>query len=408
MFASFALASLATFEYQAKTSAGEPRAGVIEAFSQEGALDFLHKEGLVVTALAEKRAALWRFRIKGRVRQKDIVIFSRQLSTLFEAQIPVVEALRTLAAEQSRSTLSAAITQMMNDVSAGASLSQAMAKHPAIFSDFYINLIRSGEETGKLQEIFGYLADYLERSYAIASKARNSMIYPAFVFSAFLGVMVVMLVVVIPRLVSIFEETGQEVPFYTQIIIVLSRALQQWGIAILIVLIIGAVALWRWGLTRAGRRFFHRLQLNIPIIGELWRKLYVARMADNLRTMIAGGIPLLRALEITGDVVGNTVYKDAINEAIESVKGGGSISAVFARKKEIPGLVSQMIRIGESSGRLDFILGNIAKFYQRDVDGLLDNLVSLVEPALIIMLGAGVGIMVAAVLVPLYNLAGSI
>lgn len=399
---------MATFEYQAKTREGEPRSGVIEAFSQEGALEFLHREGLVVTSLAEKLPAWWRLRIGGRVRQKDIVIFSRQLSTLFEAQIPVVEALRTLAAERSRPGLSAAITRIMNDVSAGASLSQAMAKHPAIFSDFYVNLIRSGEETGKLQEIFTYLADYLERSYAITSKARNSMIYPAFVFTAFLGVMVVMLVVVIPRLVSIFEETGQEVPFYTQIIIFLSKSLQQWGIAIFIAIVIGAVGLWRWSMTNSGRRFFHRLQLNIPIIGELWRKLYMARLADNLRTMIAGGIPLLRALTITGEVVGNVVYKDAIDEAIESVKGGGSISAVFARKKEIPGLVSQMIRIGESSGRLDFILGNIAKFYQREVDGLLDNLVALIEPALIIMLGAGVGIMVAAVLVPLYNLAGSI
>lgn len=399
---------MATFEYQAKTRGNEPRSGVIEAFSQEGALEFLHKEGLVVTALAEKRPAWWNFRVGGRVRQKDVVIFSRQLSTLFEAQIPVVEALRTLAAERSRPGLSAAITEIMNDVSAGASLSQAMAKHPAVFSNFYVNLIRSGEETGKLQEIFTYLADYLERSYAITSKARNSMIYPAFVFAAFLGVMVVMLAVVIPRLVSIFEETGQEVPFYTQIIIFLSKALQQWGIALFIALVIGAVGLWRWGLTSSGRRFFHRLQLSIPIVGELWRKLYMARLADNLRTMIAGGIPLLRALAITGEVVGNVVYKDAIDEAIESVKGGGSISAVFARKKEIPPLVSQMIRIGESSGRLDFILGNIAKFYQRDVDGLLDNLVSLIEPALIIMLGAGVGIMVAAVLVPLYNLAGSI
>lgn len=399
---------MATFIYHARIRDGETRSGTIEAFSQEAALDILQRQGLIVVSLEEKRKSVFDFRIGGGVSQKDVVLFSRQLATLFEAQIPVVEALGTLAAEASKPALKSAITRVAGDVTGGSSLSQAMAKHPQIFSSFYINLIRSGEETGKLQQIFTYLADYLERSYALTSKARNAMIYPSFVFLAFIGVIVVMLVVVIPRLVSIFEETGQELPFYTKIVIGASSLVQNWGIVIAVLLAVSGVGLWRWGRTPAGKNFFHRLQLHIPIFGNLYQKLYIARMTDNLRTMIIGGIPLLRALTITGDVVGNSVYRHALERSIESVKGGSTISAAFQGVKEIPALVTQMIRIGETSGRLDFILGSVSKFYQREVDSLLDGLVSLVEPLLIIMLGLGVGVMVASVLVPLYNLAGSI
>ncbi len=234
------------------------------------------------------------------------------------------------------------------------------------------------------------------------------MIYPAFVLFAFLGVLVVMLVAVVPRLVSIFEDTGQTVPFYTQAIIYLSIFLQQWGLALLVALIAGSLFLWRWGLTEAGRLFFNSFQLNMPIVGSLYRKLYMARFTDNLHTLIGSGVPLIRALTISSSVVGNVVYKKVVEEAIESVKGGGTISAALERSPFIPVLVTQMVRIGEASGRLDFMLGSVSKFYQREVDSALDNMVALIEPALIIFLGIGIGLLVTAVLVPLYNLVGTI
>ncbi|TSC78675.1 MAG: hypothetical protein G01um101433_136 [Parcubacteria group bacterium Gr01-1014_33] len=397
-----------TFQYNARTKEGEMRTGVVEAFSQEAALEALHKNGLIVVSLGEKKRSLLNFSFNFGVRQKDVVIFSRQLATLFEAQIPVVQSLKTLGAETGRAQFRAVITEITDDVTGGMSLSQAMGKHPKVFSMFYISLVRSAQETGRLQEVMTYLADYLERSYSITTKARNALIYPAFVLFAFIGVLVVMLVVVIPRLVSIFEETKQEIPIYTKMIIGLSLFLQKWGLLVLIVFIVGVVALWRWGRTPAGKRIFHELQISVPIFGELYRKLYMARLTDNLRTLISGGVPLIRALSITADVVGNVIYREAIENAIESVKGGNTISDAFERVRQIPPLVTQMIRIGEVSGRLDFILGNISKFYQRDVDSLLDNLITLIEPALIILLGGAVGIIVASVLVPLYNLAGSI
>lgn len=400
-----------TFEYKARTKEGDTRSGVIETFSQEAALDTLQQEGLTVVALNEQ---VRRFNLKLAVslgtgiRQKDIIIFTRQISTLFEAHIPVVEALKTLIGETSRPALRAVIVQILDDVAGGLAISQAMTKHPRVFSAFYINLIRSGEESGKLQDVFTYLADYLERSDYLASKAKNATIYPAFILVTFTGVIIVMLVVVVPRLVSIFEETGQAVPFYTQAVIYASLALRRWGLALALILAAGSVGIWRWGLTSAGIFFFHRLQISVPILGELYRKLYMARLTDNLKTLIVGGIPIIRALNITGDVVGNVVYQRAIQDAIESVRGGGTISSAFERTREIPVFVTQMIRIGETSGRLDFILGSIAKHYQHEVDSSVENLVALIEPALIIFLGVGVGVLVGSIMVPLYNLVGTI
>lgn len=399
------------FEYKARTKDGETRSGVIETSSQEAALDTLQQEGLTVVALKEQiRRFSFNFRLPfgTGISQKDLVIFTRQLSTLFEARIPVVESLKTLIGETSRPALRGAIAEILDDVAGGLAISQAMAKHPRIFSPFYVNMVRSGEESGKLQEIFTYLADYLERSYYLASKAKNATIYPAFILVAFTGVLIIMLVVVVPRLVSIFEDTGQTVPFYTQAVIYASLALRRWGLGIVLLGVAVSVAIWRWGLTSTGTFFFHRLQLTFPILGELYRKLYMARLTDNLKTLIVGGIPIIRALSITGDVVGNVVYQRAVQEAIESVKGGGTISSAFEKTREIPILVTQMVRIGETSGRLDFILGSIAKHYQREVDSSLENLVALIEPALIIFLGVGIGLLVGSIMVPLYNLVGSI
>lgn len=400
---------MATFEYRAKTKEGEGRAGVIEAPSQEAALDRLHQEGLIVLAVEERapKVPLTRF-FRARVSQKDIVLFSRQLATLFEARVPIVPALKTLLGEAANPALQNAVAGILDDVAGGLALSQAMAKHPLLFSSFYLNLVRSGEESGKLQEVFTYLADYLERAYYLTTKARNSMIYPAFVLVAFVGVLVVMLVVVIPRLVSIFEETGQAVPFFTTAVIALSLALKRWGLLLLFLIAGGAIGAWRWSGTRTGRFFFHRAQLALPIFGGLYRKLYMARFADNLRTLIVGGIPIIRALAISRDVVGNAVYQAAIEEAIEAVKAGSTIHSALEKSPDVPVLVTQMIRIGESTGKLDFILGSVAKFYQREVDSALENLVALIEPILIVTLGAGVGLLLASVLIPLYNLVGSI
>ena len=405
---------MATFSYNAKTRQGESRSGTVEAPTLESAIDALQRSGLIITGVEPVKQASKLFsggdinlNFLKRVSQRDVVVLSRQLSTLFEAKVPVIQALKTLINESSSLLMKEAMVAILDDVNGGSLMSAAMAKHPTIFSPFYISMVRSGEESGKLQEVFTYLADYLERSYELTSKAKNALIYPAFVFTSFIGVVVVMLTVVIPKLTSIFAETGQAVPFYTQIVISSSDFLRSWGWALLILLGAAAVLLWRYSKTEEGGFLLHSFQLRIPILGGLYKKIYLARFTDNLGTLITAGLPILRALQITSDVVGNKVYRAAILNAVTSVKDGNTIANAIEASPDIPPLVVQMIRIGEEAGRLDFILRSIAKFYGREVDNLLENLVSLIEPALIIFLGVAVGGLVAAILVPLYNLSNS-
>lgn len=398
---------MAEFRYKARTPDGEARSGAVEARSLEAALEALQRLNLIVTALEPAGAAPFLvrpIRFFERIRQRDVVIFSRQLATLFQAKVPVTQSLRTLAGETENPTLRRTAVEILDDVSAGSALSQAMARHPQAFSRFFVSMVRAGEESGKLEEVFLFLADHLERSFALTSKARNSLIYPAFVLVAFIGVIAVMLVVVIPRLTSIFAELGQEAPLYTRAIIALSSFLQAWGIFFLLALAIAIVLAWRFGRTERGAFLFDELKLRLPLVGGLLKKIYLTRLADNFSTLIAAGIPVIRALEVTADVVGNRLYQRIIAEAGEAVRAGNTISAAFERHAEVPPLITQMIRIGEESGRLEFILKSAAAFYRRDVENLLENFVSLIEPALIIFLGLGVGILVAAVLVPLYNL----
>lgn len=399
------------FNYQARTIEGQARAGTVEAPSLDSAIQSLQRQNLIVISLVEAAAkqsflaqALSNFR---GVKSRDIVALSRQLSTLFEAKVPVVQTFRTLIRESTGSAARTYLSEVLDDVQAGMSMSQAMAKHPQMFSPFFVSMVRSGEESGKLDEIFAYLADYIERNYELLTKTRNALIYPAFILVAFTGVMVLMLTVVIPKLTIIITEAGQTIPIYTQIVIWISDFLRTFGI-VLLFLVAGAGVFLAWYIkTPEGKKAWSRTQLALPIVGNLFRKFYLARLSDNMQTLISGGIPIVRALQITGDVVGNEVYRGIVLEAVEAVRGGSTIADAFGRHPEIPSLLTQMMRVGEETGKLDQILKAISRFYAREVDNLVDNLVALIEPVLILALGLGIGLIVASVLVPIYNLTGA-
>jgi type IV pilus assembly protein PilC len=236
---------------------------------------------------------------------------------------------------------------------------------------------------------------------------RNALIYPAFILTAFVGVMVLMLTVVIPKLSAMIIASGQELPIYTKIIIGLSDFLVTFGIPLLLLLVFGAVFLVQYLKTPAGIRAWSRTQLSLPVVGSLFQRLYLARLADNLQTLISAGIPIVRALQITSDVIGNEIYRGIVLEAVEAVRGGSTVADAFSKHPEIPPLLAQMMRVGEETGKLDQVLKALSRFYSREVDSLVDNLVSLIEPMLIIALGLGVGIIVASVLLPIYNIASS-
>ncbi|MCH7882945.1 type II secretion system F family protein [Patescibacteria group bacterium] len=396
------------FIYKAKTPEGDTKSGTIETASQDLAIAALQRRGLIIVSLKSEEEAkpFYKrgFTMFERVRDRDIVIFSRQMATLFSAKVPVVDALRILVTEASSDLFRRHLAEVTDDIQGGLPISQAFARHPQIFSNFYVQMVHSGEEAGKLEDVLNYLADYLERSYDLASKARNALIYPAFVLSSFMVVLAIMLVVVVPRLSEIILESGQAIPLYTQIIIGLSNFVRGFGVFFLVLAALGLVFLWRYRRTAPGRLAVARFQLSIPVIRDLYRQVYLARFADNLQTLLSGGVTVVRALEIAASVVGNEVYETIIREARDSVRAGSSISDALARYEDIPPLVSQMIRVGEETGQLNNILSTLARFYTREVNNTLDRIVSLIEPILIIVLGLGVGLIVAAILVPIYNI----
>ncbi|MDP3935057.1 MAG: type II secretion system F family protein [Candidatus Giovannonibacteria bacterium] len=402
------------FRYKARSGEGEPNEGVIDAASLDLAVSSLQRRNFLVISIEPIEGAASFGAGAGKIAEwlgvfetipmEDIVILTRQLSTLFEARVPVVESLKIIIGETENRKLRRHISDLLDDIQGGMPMSGAMARHPEVFSRFYVAMIKSGEESGKLEDIFKFLADYLERSYELSRKARNALIYPAFVLSTFIIVMAMMLVFVVPNLANILTESGQAIPIYTRIIIGLSDFLRSFGIILILLLAVLTVLLARYAKTENGRLYFSRLAISMPIIGGLYKKIYLSRISDNLHTLLSGGITVVRALEITSEVVGNEVYRKILLDSMDSVKSGSMISESLSKYADIPPLLSQMIRIGEETGKLDYILKSVAGFYRRDVDNFIDNLVSLIEPILIVGLGLGVGVLVAAVLVPIYNI----
>ncbi len=402
------------FAYEALDQNGKAQAGVQVAVSQDAAIVALQRKGLTITVLkaSGKKGLMDSLRsisfFEG-LSSRDVVLLSRQLATLFEAQVSALRIFRLLAEQAEKAFLRNVLTQVSDDLQAGNSISKSLAKHPKAFSDFYVNMVRAGEESGKLDQTFLYLADYIDRSYELTSKARNALIYPGFILATFIAVMTLMLTVIIPKIGDILTQDGQTLPFYTQIILNFSTFLVDYGIFLLIGLIIGGYFIFRFSQTPHGRITLSHIKLSVPYVGALYQKLYLSRFADNMHVMLTSGISAVRSLEITATVIENEIYEGIMKEAVEGVKAGSPISQTLARyPQEIPSIMIQMLQIGEETGELGNILERMARFYKREVNAAVDTLVSLIEPALIIALAVGVGFLLAAVLLPIYNSTTSI
>lgn len=397
------------FKYKAITDKGEQREGEIDAQSKELAVTALQRRGFIVTMIrGEDDNKMFKFGFSEHVAMKDVVIMSRQIATLFDAQVSALKAFSLLAGNAENKALSKRLNQVADDLQAGYSISGALARHPDVFSEFYVNMVRAGEESGKLNQTFIYLAEYLDRQYALTSKTRNALIYPAFVVFTFFAVMGLMLTMVIPKLSMLIEESGQVIPLYTKVVIGVSHLLVSYGWVFILAFLIIVAYLVYLSRTESGKRYLDALKIEIPIVGNLFKKLYFSRIADNLDTMISSGIPIVHAIEITGTVVGNKVYADILLGSAEAVKGGSSLSNAFGKNALMPSILVQMVKVGEETGSLGKILGTLAKFYKREVDDAVDTLVGLIEPIMIVMLGLGVGVLLASVLVPIYNIASGI
>lgn len=399
------------FNYVAFDASGAEKQGTIEAINQDVAISSLQRRGLVISSMsaADDKGGMFKdIKFFNHVSNKEVVILSRQIATLFEAQVSALRVFRLLGSEVENVALRDVLTNVADDLQGGSTISGALQKHPEVFSPFYSNMVKAGEEAGKLDETFMFLADYMDRTYEVTSKARNALIYPAFVIMTFAAVMILMMTFVIPRLGSIIEESGQQVPIFTSIVLAISHFFVAYSAFIFIGLAILAVALWRYLATDAGKLGLDQLKISVPYIGTLFQKLYLSRISDNLSTMLSSGIPMVRALEITSTVVGNSIYENAIADVMTAVKNGSAVSEAFGAHSDIiPGLLIQMMKVGEETGELGNILNMLAKFYRREVTNAVDTLIGLIEPAMIVLLGVGVGVLLTSVLIPIYNISAN-
>ena len=401
------------FKYEALDNQGKSTAGSVSASTQDAAIASLQRRGLTITAIAGSESGGLLQNLKNvsffsGVSGRELVLLSRQVATLFEAQVSALRIFRLLAEQAEKPYLQKTLTIIADDLQGGTSISKSLEKHPRVFSQFYVNMVKAGEESGKLDQTFLFLADYIDRSYELTSKARNALVYPSFILATFVAVMTLMLTVVIPKIGEILSDSGQELPFYTKAILSFSDFLVDYGIFLLIAAVIGGYFLYRYARAPGGALAVSRFKLSIPYVGELYKKLYLARVADNMHVMLTSGIAAVRALEITADVVGDAVYENLLRGAVDEVKSGTALSQSLARHGEMPPIFVQMLKIGEETGEMGGILERLAKFYNREVTAAVDTLVSLIEPALIVALALGVGFLLAAVLLPIYNTASAL
>lgn len=396
------------FSYKALDQTNVQREGTVEAQSVDAAITAVQKRGYILVSIDEVSAGSSIFNMEisflNGVKHKDVVIMSRQIATLFQAQVSPLRIFSLLSAEVENKALGKAMNQVVEDLQAGNSISRSLAAHPHIFSSFYINLVKAGEETGSLDQTFDYLADYLDRQYEVQSKAKNALIYPAFVIAIFVIVMTLMMTQVVPSIASILIDSGQELPIYTKIVIGISDFLVDYIAFIVIAIAGGAVFFWRFTQTAVGRRTVDEFTLGLPYVGDLQRKLLLTRICDNLSTMLGSGISMVQAIEVTGDVVDNSVFKAIMNDVLIEVKGGRSFAESIAEYPHIPGVLAQMAKVGEETGSLANILKTLSNFYRREANNAIDTMIGLIEPIMIVMLGLGVGVLLASVLMPIYNL----
>lgn len=398
-------------KYTARTKQGELQAGFIEAANREAAATTLLGHDLFVLTIAPVETENWFdsiLEIINRVKPTDLMIFTRQFATLLDAKISLGDSLKNLYRQTNNVILKEVISDLTSDIDSGLLLSQAMERHSGIFSNFYVSMIRSAEVTGQLEEAMGFMADYLEKEAALMSKVRSALIYPAVVIALFMVVAGIMVGFVFPQLAPIFEESNAQIPFITQVLLGTGQFIADQWIIILISLIVAAFVLYDYLRSPEGKAVFAEVSIVLPVVGDLYKKLYVARFTEATAVLIRGGVPISQSLEIAGHTIDSVIYRDALHEIAEAVRGGQLMSQALAEREEyFPPLVAQMVAVGESTGKLESLMSRISNFYTREVDTMVSNLVDLIQPAMMVGIGVLVALLFAAVLLPIYNLVNS-
>lgn len=398
------------FRYQARDKKGTLVTGTVESNSETQAAEVLERHGLAPVSFEQKGGVAWvddLLKKFSRVSAKDMVMFFRQLSTLVNAQVRIVNALRILTRQVSSRKFRDLIEDVASEVEGGKSLSESLYMYPKMFPELYTSLIRAGEASGTLDKSLVYLADQIEKDYDLRSKIRRAMAYPIFILVTIAVVGGLMMAYVVPQLTSVLTESGAELPLTTKVIITSSQFFQKyWYVVVIFVfaLIFGFRYFFR---TTSGRYLIDGILIRIPLFGPFLKKIYLYRFAHHFSNLLAGGISIVKSLQLIADIIGNWVYRDIFLEAASQVQTGKSLREVLEQYSEIPPLVFQMVEVGEQTGDLHGILGKLAVFYDKEVDNAIGSLTTLIEPVIMVVLGLAVGIMVAGILLPIYNLASS-
>ena len=405
------------FKYKAIKGDGSRLEGKIEATSEDDAIGILQDRQLIIVSLEPfEEKNLFGTPVTGfkipflgpSVKEKDIVIFSRQIATLFQSGVSALRSFRLVAAETENPELKRILNIIGDDIQSGSSISSSMSKYNNVFGNFYSNMIKAGEESGKLDESFNYLADYMDRNFDITEKIKKASVYPVFVIGTFVVVMILVMVFVIPQFSLMLSEQGQQLPLVTRIIFGVGNFFKTYGIIFFIFVAFIGYYLYAFSKSPSGKQYLDYFKLKIPVINVLYKKIFLSRLTDNLDTMLTSGIPIVRALEITSDVVDNVVYQDLLARVAKKVKSGKSLSQSFYEEEDLPNILVQMTKIGEETGKLGYILRSLSNYYKREVSTAIDTALALIEPSLIILLAGGVAVLLAAVLIPMYAIVTSV
>ena len=392
------------FEYSARTRSGETRAGTIKAKNREEAIQLLRNQGLILTGLREKKASGGLFGLGAKVKDRDLAIFTKQFSVMIDAGLPLVQCLDIMAAQQENKYFANVLEQVRNDVEQGSTLADAMKKHPKVFDDLYTNMVAAGEAGGILDVIMQRLSIYIEKAYKLKASFKSAMTYPVTVVTIAVLIVALILWKVIPAFASMFAGLGAELPLPTKFVIALSNFVVNFGFYIIIFLILLGYGIKKFYGTETGRRFIDGLVLKMPIMGIIFKKIAVARFSRTLSTLVSSGVSILEGLLITARTAGNKIIEDAVMETRGYVEQGKTISEPLKDSGVFPPMVVQMISVGEQTGALDTMLSKIADFYEEEVDQAVAQLMSLLEPVMIVILGGLVGGIVVAMYLPIFTL----
>jgi len=406
------------FQYTAKNQAGETKTGVLEAKDETTLAQMLRQEGFILTQVKNAEAEPQKKKISftvflkgifGRISVVDKLMFTRHLAIMVNAGFSLHKALEALAQQTENRNFQKVIQDLADRIRKGQTFADSLAKHPKVFDNFFISMVRVGEKGGNLEEVLRILTEHLKQEHEFISKVRVALAYPAVIVTAMVGIGILMMIMVVPKITAMFEELNTALPITTQILIAISKFLSRYYLIIGIALVVLSFFLIRFYKTKKGKQFFSWLFLKIPFFNKITQKINCARFSRAFASLMKSGVPIVESLNITAQILGNVFYTQSLIDAAEAVKKGKTIhDSLSAYDKIYPALVGQMIGVGEQTGELAEIMQKLADFYEEEVTNITQNLASIIEPVLMILIGAAVGFFAVSMIQPMYSMMGNI